>query len=148
MAIIESWSTRDAEQSLLTTQLNSLASNAFSAKGTVIDNTHGPVYGHVELKVAFATAPTGPLLLPLYLIPVLDGSNAGWGGDTEGEPPAECMVGYFQARALTTPHYCPLKTPVLLPNSKFAAVLGNLASQALASSGNVVRIFTFRREVA
>lgn len=148
MGVIETWSARSTATTLLSTELNSLASGTFSLLGPAIDNTQGPIYAHLELRVTFAVAPSGNLLLPVYLVPALDGTNFGWGGASAGgEPPLELLVGLFQVRSVTTQHHIPLRAPVLLPNGKFAAVLGNLSNQALASSNNLVRMWTFRREV-
>lgn len=139
-----------AIQSLLTTELDSLANGA-AALGVEYDNTAGLyLWGLFELAVTFGTNPTAGSLINLYIIPAPDGTNytdavTGAGGTA----PSTAFAGGFPLRAVTTAQRISLGVhglfPLIpLPPTKFKAFVVNNSGQSFPASGSVVRMIPMR----
>lgn len=140
--------------SLMTTELNSLAT-ANGALGTEYDNaTNLYMYGLFELVVTYGTNPTAGSTVDLYLITAPDGTN--YSDNTtgaSGAAPATAYVGGFPLRAVTTAQRVQLGGPgfqamIQLPPVKFKAFLLNRAGQTMAASGNTLKMVPYRVQSA
>lgn len=134
--------------SLMTTELNSLASAA-AALGVEYDNsTNLYLWGLFELNVTFGTNPTANSTVDLYLIPAPDGTNyddAVTGA--AGSAPATSYVGGFPLRAVTTAQKVPVGAGlqlISLPPAKFKAFVVNRSGQAFPASGSTVKMVPYR----
>lgn len=138
--------------SLLTTELNSLASSARTAVGTEYDNSANLyTFGLFELNVTFGAGPTAGTLVDLYAIPAPDGTNYD-DGSSSVAPPANCYIGSFPVRAVTTAQKIPLglgaRGLVTLPPTKFKLIAYNGTNQAFPASGSTVKMIPFRLQTA
>jgi hypothetical protein len=141
----EKWSTT-ALTTLLSTELNSLATNTGSNLGTEFDNTTtGYFWGDFELVVTFGVAPTADTTVDLYLIPALDGTNYCDGGNSV--LPVNTQRGQWSLRNVTS-----MRLPihaVMLPPCKFKIfVFNNNSGQAFAGSGNTVKMLSYCQRLA
>lgn len=137
---------------LATTELNSLA-NSDAALGVEYDNaTNLYEAGLFELNVTWGSAPTANAPVELYLVPAPDGTNY---DDGDGTPIAQfnTWVGSFLPRAVTTAQKMTLGIPgapqglVLLPPTKFKALVYNKSGQAFPASGSTLKMVPYRRQV-
>lgn len=133
---------------MASTELNSLANNA-AALGAEYDNaTNLYLFGLFELNVTFGTNPTAGSTVDLYIIPAPDGTN--YDDNTtgaSGTAPANCYVGGFPLRAVTTAQKVPLGvglTRVELPPTKFKAFLVNKSGQSFPASGSTLKMVPHR----
>ena len=140
------WSAPGSAATLLSTELDSLASNARAIASSAIDNEAGrQTYGEMELSLTFAGSPAAGGYVALYLVPSLDGSNFADG--SAGVPPAApLLAGVFPVRSVNTAQRLHLRG-VPLPPLKFKALLENKTDQAFASSGNTIRMRSYSDEV-
>lgn len=132
---------------VLTTELNSLANNAYSAVGSVLDNgANLDQFAVAQLDVTFGTSPTVDTTVDLFAVPAPDGTNYQDGGGSV-KPAAAYYCGSFQLRAVTTAQK--IATPRFeLPPCKVKFVaFNNNTGQAFAASGNTVTLFTFNLTV-
>lgn len=109
---------------LITTGLNTLANNTYTAVGTEYDNSSGLYrWGMAELVFTFGTNPTAGTSLDLFLVTAVDGTNYEDGGGSV-KPGAGSQVGSFECRAVTTVQrrFC---FPFLLPPTKFKPIVYN-----------------------
>lgn len=139
--------------SLMTTELNSLANNA-GALGVEYDNaTNLYLWGYFELVVTYGTNPTAGNLVELYLVPAPDGTNyADNTTGASGTTSANYYVGGFPLRAVTTAQRIGLtgasgSGPIWLPPCKFKAFVINKAGQAMAASGNTLKMIPYRYQI-
>lgn len=132
---------------VLTTELNALANNAYSALGTEIDNgTNLDRFGMCVAFLPTGTAPTVDTTLDLFLVPAADGTNYADGGGAV-KPAAAMFVGSFQLRAVATDQR--ISTPLFpLPPCKFKfSLFNNATGQALDATLNTVTLFTTNRTI-
>ena len=132
-------------QTLLSTELNSLANN-YAALGVEFDNATGLwLKASFILTVTFGSNPTAGNTCDLYLIPALDGTNYGdYTSGASGYAPGNCYIGSFPLQAKTTIHRLPLgvgqQGAIELPPSKFKVLLINKSGVAFPSSGSTVQM--------
>ena len=135
-------------QSLLTTEVNSLANNARTAASAAYDNSaagFGFLWGEFELVVTFGAAPTAGTGFDLYLIESVDGTNY-TDGSSSVAPPLTSFVGSFPLRAVTTAQRIHLRG-VPLPPGKWKALLHNNGTgQTAAASGNTLSVLPYRQQ--
>ena len=137
-----SWTSRS---NVLTTELNSLADNAYSAAGTAIDNTSNlDQYAAAEVNLASLNPTTGAFLT-LYLVQSLDGTNY-------EDAPSSTQPGYHQQVAViplaTGSATKRVSTPIFkIPTGKFKFVLRNDSNVSLGASGNTVTLYSANDEV-
>jgi hypothetical protein len=126
--------------SVLTTELNSLASAAFCTIGAAQGSdatTAADLFGDFELVATYGTAPTAGTTVDLYLVPSIDGTNY---ADTPTATTAKgLMVGSFELRNVTTAQRIAIRD-VPLPPGLWKAIVQNNGGQAMAASGNTVKM--------
>jgi len=137
MAILK-WLAGEGATTALSTELNSLASNAFSALSAAIDNTTG-LYPWMDLEVSLAsfTPGTGSPYVAVYVVYSLDGTNYektpnGSSGDKPPDAifPLEASVAQASRVVISNIPISPLK---------FKLVLKNASGATLAASGNTLK---------
>lgn len=139
---------------LVSTELNSLANNAAALGSTVFDNaTELWPFGQFELTVTFSSAPTANNTIDLYLIPSIDGTNYGDAiTGASGSAPSTSYLGSFPLRAVTTLQRVPLGAGgqagrIELPPSKFKIFAINKSGAAMPSSGSLIKMQPYRRQI-
>ena len=143
MSNIGKWNAPSGPTSLLTTELNSLASGSATAASSAIANqTNLDMYADLWLHLASFSPGTNPYVV-VYILEAIDGSTY---------PSATASVLRNQAsQVLCT---IPLDTTaataqdvvvrnVLIPPGSFKVVLDNQSGAALASSGNTLKMNTY-----
>src|SRR4051812_24564338 len=75
MANAIQWGTPEAVVSVLTTELNALASNGASVASSAQSQTNEYTFADYELTVTFAAAPAAGQRCVLYTLEALDGTN-------------------------------------------------------------------------
>lgn len=142
-----------AIQTLLSTELNSLANNAGALASTGYDNANTSnlyIWASFELNVTFGSAPTAGSVCELYIIPAPDGTNY---DDTVAAAtayaPSPALAGFFPLRNVTTAQKIPLgyggmRNPITLPPTLFKLFLINKGGQAFPASGSTVKATLYR----
>lgn len=126
--------------SVMTTELNSLANNAYCISGAMgADATPAYLYGDFELVWTHGSAPTVDMLIDLFLVRSADGTNYE-DGSASVIPGANTYVGSFQERAVTTAQRRVLRDVRLPPGLWKAIIFNNATGQALAASGNTLKV--------
>lgn len=126
--------------SLLTTELNSLATATDSAAGTAFDNSpsttdKGFLGGELELVVTFGTNPTAGTAAYVYMVAQPDGTNYGDANST-----AARIVATLPLRATTSAQRLSRYiTADALPCCNIKFFLRTDAGQTTASSGNTLK---------
>lgn len=138
------WSGYQAEiQAGLSTELNSLADNGFSALSTEIDNsTNKYLFADMEVYLASLTAgTTGDEAVEIYVVPTVDGTNyPDW---TTGTADAQENNIHFVGSVPIDQSGPATKRGVLravaLPPGKFKLAVRNRCNVAMAASGSTVK---------
>lgn len=145
---IETWGPV-TDQTVLSTQLNSLGNGSFSALGAEVDNVSALAtdtdefrYAVAQLDVTFGSAPTDRSVAVLYLVPAYDGTNYAYAT----QPSQQMQVGEFQFDD-TTNQQRVVTAPFIVPPFKFKFVLENRSGQSFPASGSTVKLGTFNRVV-
>lgn len=126
--------------SLLTTELNSLATATDSSAGTAFDNTpsttdKGFLGGELELVVTFGTNPTAGSAAYVYMIAAPDGTNYGDANST-----AARLVAVFPLRATTSAQRLSRYISAdSMPCCNLKFLLRTDAGQTMAASGNTLK---------
>lgn len=133
--------TRGTTDTLLSTELNSLANNtnAVHASNVSITST-GFMKSELELLVTFGSAPTANTSILVWLLGEVDGTNFEDGSSTV--TPTRVPDAVFTVRAVTTAQRCKaiIDTP---PGPIRALVRNDGTGQAFAPSGNTLKIRSF-----
>jgi hypothetical protein len=149
MATIK-WATPASAENVLTTELNSIANNAGAITGTAVSNdASGELYLYADLELYLAaqgSARSAGANVEIYILEELDGSNFGY-GSASLKPAAGALVGVFQFDAATNARYVHLRN-VALPPTDFHVVIWNNTGQALASSGNTLKMQRYNLQSA
>ena len=142
---------RGTWQTMMTTELNSLAAatGALQATGTnpAFDNTLALgtglfLWADFELSVTYAVAPTAGKTVDLYLIPLASaGGTTYWDGSASIQQ-ANLYVGSFILRNISTLHILGIRGIPLPPQKCIVSIVNN-GDQALAASGNTVKMFPY-----
>ena len=127
-------------ETILTTELNSLASGSIAVTGE-IDNSAGKfTFDDVELYTGSAACTPGAILFAeLFLIQSLDGTNFVDIDDGTNEPPVTMLVGRFEFRATANSPNRHVIRGIPIPPDKYKYVLANETGWAFASSGNTLK---------
>lgn len=139
------WTTPASIETVLSTELNSLA----SAAGAVSDvlTSDRKLYGDLELVVTFGTAPTDGSLVEVYVATRQDGTNfEDYATGASGYGPRAGFVGGFPVRNVTTGQRIHLRQ-VVLPPVDFRIYVLNRTGQSMAASGNTVKLRRYTEEV-
>lgn len=141
----EKQSTLTSRGSILTTQLNSLATATYCALGSVEhDNSANlDVWAIAELNVTYGSAPTVNSPVHLFGITAPDGTNY-QDGVAALRPPDDTFLGTFQLYNNTSLQRL-LTRPFRLKPVKYKFMVYNLAGQTMAASGNIVNLYTYNR---
>lgn len=126
--------------SLLTTELNSLANNGYSAASAAqgADATGGPLYGDFELVLASLNPSDVGTLAELYILASVDGTNYP-DAPSSTNPASNDLVGVFIGDYGTSAKRAVIRN-VPLPPGLWKAVLKNISGVAFAASGNTVKV--------
>ena len=129
---------------ILSTELNSLATAAATALGAEVDGTTAlDIWGAFELTITSST-PTDLSVFELYIVPAPDGTNY---GDVvtgaSGRAPSNFFVGAFELRNVTSLQRISL-WDVKLPPTKWKPLLISRAGSTLAASGNLLKFIGYR----
>jgi hypothetical protein len=121
---------------VLSTELNSLASAARAISSAIDNTTALDLWDDLELDVTFGTAPTDGSPISIYMIPSIDGTNY-VDGDASIAPPANLLVATSTVRAVTTAQKLAF-TDVRLRPGKFKYLLENGTNRAFPASGSTL----------
>jgi hypothetical protein len=140
----------NAWTTMMTTELNSLAAatGVLQATGTnaAFDNSTGLwFWADFELNVTFGTGPTAGKTVDCYLIPL--GSAGGttfWDGSATIQQ-SPLYIGSWILRNITTAHILGFRGVPLPPQKFILSVLSN-SDQAMAASGNTVKMYTYAEQ--
>jgi hypothetical protein len=129
---------------VMSTELNSLASTSGKAIGSAVDNSADlDLFADLELAVDFVTAPTAGTVVELYLLPSIDGGTTYPDGSTSILPQSSLYVGGFAVRNTTAAQVMALRG-VALPPGFYKWFVQNTTNQAFPSSGSTLRANTFQ----
>jgi len=143
----EKWDGFTSRGNVLATELDALANNGRSAAGAEIDNgTNKDVYGQLELRVTFGTAPVAGGFVEIYMVNALDGTNYEDGSNSV-DPGTHKLVDRIPVRAVTTAQRLKGRLLPLLP-AKTRFLLLNSAGQAFPPSDSTLTLYTTNRTVA
>lgn len=137
--------------SLMTTELNSIASGNAILGGTAVTNgTALDIFCDFDLVLA-SLAAVAPNFVGLYLYPLnADASTYGdsrFGSSAAGPPPSNYSVGSIGIVAATQAQTGTL-IRVVMPPGTWKPVVYNQAGVAFASSGNTLKYRTYNRAIA
>jgi hypothetical protein len=145
MALVK-WAGLSSRGSVLTTELNTLANNTFSALGTAYDNTANlDRWGWVELSLASLT-PTAGACVYIYLVPSVDGTNYD-NGPSSTNPATHLLVATLSIQTGAAAKVAVTQIPFSLPPSKFKFALKNQTGVAFGGT-NTLDLFTSNESVA
>ena len=137
MATTQKWS-RGTADTILTTELNSLANNANAVKATAISPTSSEyTLVEVELYVTFGTAPTANTGIAVWFLREIDGTN--YEDGSASITPTRNPDVVFGVRATTNAQRI-IKTCMLPPGAFKPLVRNDGTGQAFSASGNIVKI--------
>ena len=143
----EKWAAYTSRGSVLSTELNALASAGRSAAGTEVDNgANLDMFGALELQVTFGTAPSAGGYVEIYMVTAPDGTNYEDGSGTV-DPGTHKLIDRIPVRAVTTPQRLTGRMIPLLPE-KTKFLLYNGSGQAFPASGSTLTLYTTNRTVA
>jgi hypothetical protein len=134
---------------VLSTELNSLASSSGKAISSAINNSPTgddpqlDLFTDLELAVDFVSAPTAGTVIELYLLPSIDGGTTYPDGSTSVLPQSSLYVGGFAVRAVTTAQIMLIRG-VALPPGYYKYLVQNTTNQAFPSSGSTLRQNTYQ----
>jgi hypothetical protein len=137
--------------SLMTTELNSIASGNAILGGTAVTNgTALDIFCDFDLVLA-SLAAVVPNFVGIYLYPLnADGSTYGdsrFGSSAAGPPPSNYSVGSIGIVAATQAQTGTLLR-VVMPPGTWKPVVYNQAGVAFASSANTLKYRTYNRAIA
>lgn len=140
------WENNPTYSSEMTTELNSLADNARAIITSAINNSGHDVYMDFRLYIAAqgSARDTGGFC-KLYLLKSDADSNWPRGGASD-EPSYKNFVDNFLFDAATTARYESING-VLVPPGYYKTVIENQTGQALASTGNILAVRLYSKEV-
>jgi hypothetical protein len=137
MATTQKW-VRGTADTILTTELNSLANNSNVVKSTAIAPTSTSyTMVEVELVVTFGSTPTANTGISVWFLREIDGTNYEDGSSTVTPTRNPDVV--FGIRATTNAQRM-IKTCVLPPGNFKPLVRNDGTGQAMAASGNTIKI--------
>lgn len=137
MATTQKW-TRGTADTVMSTELNSLANNVNVAKASSVQlSTELYAMAEVELYVTFGSTPTANTAVSVWFLREIDGTNFEDGGS--GVTPTRSPDVVFGIRATTNAQRI-VKTCVLPPGNFKPMVRNDGTGQAFVSSGNTLKV--------
>jgi hypothetical protein len=132
---------------IIDTGLNSLANNSLAASAAQDNSADLDLYADLEIVVSGfgASINQGTAYLEIYLCPSVDGSNYPDGHDASVTPAGSALIGMaVKATANGSGALRNVITGIPLPPRQFKVVVKNTSGQALAGSGNTVKIRKYK----
>jgi hypothetical protein len=133
------WEAKAGVESVLTTELNSLADDGNKITTSALSNdASNELYLYADFKLYLAeqgSARDSGGGVALYILPEVD-SDHNYGSDSL-DPPVQHRVGFFEFDAAVTARESIIRG-VLLPPSDFHVLVINETGQAFAASGNTL----------
>ena len=138
MATTFKWTAPEAIATALSTELDALASAAFSALSAEIDNETGLyLYMNLELSLASFTPGAGSPYCAAYLVYCPDGTNYEKTPDgTSGDKPPDAI---FPLEASVAQASRVVIVDIPIPPLKTKITLKNVSGAALAGTGNALK---------
>jgi len=141
------WGIRQSATTLLSTDLNSLASGSGSAASSSVDFTSSGYWQLADFELALASSSlafTASSYVDIYLLPSADGTN--YPKYTSG---ASYKIAshywshriYIHPATLSAEAIVEVAREVRLPSAKFKVVLVNQTGVTLPSSGNTLKLY-------
>lgn len=132
---------------VLSTEMNALANVTYSAAGPEYDNTTQlDSWGILELLAKqFTSAPTLNAPIHVYAISAPDGTDYEDGASIRA--PDDAYVGTFQMYNTNSADQRVLTRPFKLKPVKLKILIFNACGQTMAATLNVMRLFTFNRQI-
>ncbi|MCK5609053.1 hypothetical protein KAR91_44675 [Candidatus Pacearchaeota archaeon] len=133
----------EGTESLMTTDLNSLADTAVNVGAVLPDNTSNR-YFYAKFELVLASVDLSGKVNPaveLYLVPSYDGTNfadVGTDASTTVYPPMQYFVAALGVAETSSAHRA-VSTHILLDPVKYTPVVINMTGAALAASGNTLK---------
>jgi hypothetical protein len=123
---------------VMTTELNALGSSTGKVLSPAIDNSANlDLFDDLELRVAFAVAPTVDTVIECYLLPSVDDTNYPEGSSSLLPSPTY-YVGGFLVKAITTAQTMVLRG-IALPPGFYKYHLQNTTNKAFPATGSTLR---------
>lgn len=140
------WGTRQGATSLLTTELNSLATaNGGAASGAIDLTGNGWQLGDLELFVASSSlAFTASSYVAVYFLPSTDGTNyPKYTSGASWKLAGNYLAGIINIHPATLSAEAIYEglTQVIIPDAKFKVVLVNNTGVTLPASGNTLKLY-------
>ncbi len=133
MAAIK-YSVVSTEDSLLTTELNSLADDTLSAAGSAYSDANNELEANLKLTLGVQLARSAGAAVYVWLLPESGGDYSDATEECLGVPDAVFSLdAAVTARTIVRPL-------IQLPNSAFKPILKNSTGQAFNASGNTLEI--------
>jgi hypothetical protein len=132
-----------AAASIMTTDLNSLATGQSNLSAAYDNGTNLYIWGDFELLVTFGVAPTAGWMVDMYLAPAVDGSN--YADSSDGASPVTSgpnYIGGYPLRAVTSAQRIVIRG-IPLPPCSFKIMLVNNSGQSMAASGNTLKMLPY-----
>ena len=131
---------------VLSTQMNALADNAFTAQGAEVNNSANlDTYGMFEFNVDPTAAFSAGAFVVIYMITAPDGTNYGE-GSASVVPGADTWVLNIALRATADPIIKMTKV-FPLPPVKFKFILENQGGKVFPTAGSTLELFTMNYEL-
>lgn len=130
-------------ETLMSTDLNSLANDAVNVGAVLPDNTSNR-YFYAEFELVLASVDLSAQINPgveLYLVPSYDGTNyadVGTDASTTVYPPAQYLVAVLGVAETSAAHRA-VSPHIMIDPLKYTPVVINKTGVALAASGNTLK---------
>lgn len=148
MATIKWAGSPTSRGTVLTTELNALANNAFSAAGPAYNNTTNlDRWAWVEFVTGASITPTTGAVILVYMVHSPGGTNYDEGASANN-PGTHTLVSVLPLTVAAGTHRAISTTPFALPPSNVKFILKNQAGVALAATLNTVTLYTSNESVA
>ena len=143
MATTNQWATPNAQETIFTTGLNSVANNA-GAVSSAINNLTG-LYMWAMFEVYLAAQGgnrSAGAHVKFFVLPATGGTNYSYGSASLLPPSnlSPCAVQFDSGVTTARYSHSPI---IMLPPFSFIVVVYNYTGQSLASSGNVIKLSRF-----
>lgn len=132
--------------SVLSTELNSLATGSRTNAGTEVDNSSNlDTYGILELSVTFGTNPSATAYVAIHILTAPGGTNYA-DGSSSVAPGADTLLLTLPILASTSAQR-KITKPFALPPTKIKFILENQTGQSFPASGSTVTLYSDNYEI-
>jgi hypothetical protein len=142
------WNGLTSQGTVLNTQMDTVASGAFSTLGSAYDNTSKlDRWGWVELSLGSFTATAGACIY-VYLVPSIDNGTDYDDGPSSTNPAAHLLVANLQVKTGASAKKLVSLVPFPLPPGLFKFAIKNQTGGTLVGSGgNTMVLYTSNEAV-